>query len=102
MADEIHVGDVGTQLVGTVTDDAVAVDVSLASVKTIVLTKPNGVVVTKTASFFTNGVDGKLLYTTIAGDLDRAGEWRIQGHVTLANGDWHTKISRFIVLRNLE
>ena len=101
MADEIHVGDVGTQLLGTVTDDEVAVDISGATTKVFLFTKPDGTQINRTANFLTTGTDGKLQYTTVANDLDLEGEWKIQGHIAMPSGNWHTKISRFTVLGNL-
>lgn len=91
MAAEVHVGDIGTIFLATITDENNAVvDVSLASTKQLWFKKPDTTVTKKTASFTTNGTDGKLQYTTIAGDLDNAGVWEIQGYVVLAAGTWHT------------
>lgn len=103
MAD-IRVGDVGTVLVVVIVDEAgVAVDVSAATVKTIFLKKPGtgGTVLTKAASLDTTGIDGKIKWTTIAGDLSVPGVWTIQGRVTVGGATWSSDESEFLVKSNL-
>jgi flavin-dependent dehydrogenase len=96
MAD-IRVGDAGTELVVVVVDESgAAVDVSSAG-KTIYLRKPDGTVLTKTAVNDTTGTNGKMKYVTQAGDLDRAGEWEIEGKVVVGANSWKTAISNFDV-----
>ena len=73
--DEIFVGDVGT----AISLDC-EVDISAASVRRIVVRKPNGRRVQWTAV-----ADGttKIKYVTQAGDLDVAGDWDMQAYVEL-------------------
>jgi hypothetical protein len=99
-ADEVHVGDVGTTFILTVTDGT-AVDVSGATTKQILFGKPNGSTVTKTAAFTTDGTDGKVQYSTVANDLDMAGVWNIQAYVVLAAGSWHSDVTSFVVYPNV-
>lgn len=95
---EIHVGDVGTQFTITILDqDDVAVDLSGYSTKQLIFTKPGGTSLTKTASFATDGTDGIIQYTSIAGDLDEAGIWQIQAILN----SFHSNIGTFTVHRNL-
>ena len=103
MAEEIRVGDVGTALDVTIKNSATgqAENISAATVKQIKLLKPNGQALTKPAVFVTGGVDGKLRYVTVDGDLNLAGTWKIQGFVTLPDGSWHTTIGTFEVHKNL-
>lgn len=101
MASEIHVDDIGTQLIVTIKDDGVPVDVSLASSIQIVITKPNTSKMVKTATFYTDGTDGLIYYTSILGDFDSAGVYEIQGIVNLSGGTYHSSISTFKVYRNL-
>lgn len=88
---KVFVGDIGTVIEMTVTnqDDAV-VDLSTATTKQIILKKPDGTKLTKTASFVTDGTDGKLSYTTASGDIDQSGPWQLQAYVVLSGGSWHT------------
>lgn len=93
MADpEVHLGDIGTKLILEVQEDGVALDISSASTKEILLKSPSGVVVAYAASFSTDGTDGLMEYATTTDDLDEAGIWRMQGHLILASpaGEWHS------------
>lgn len=101
MASEIHVGDVGTQLIMTVKDDGVVVDISSASLLQVIIRKPDGQSYTKTGTLYTDGTDGKMYYTSISGDFNAAGTYKIQGKVILIGGTYYTSISDFKVYCNL-
>lgn len=102
MRGNIRIGDIGTVFRLTVKDqDEVVVDVSTASTKQIIFTDPSGTTTAKTATFTTDGTDGKIQYQTVANDLDEAGQWQIQGYVVISSGSWKTNILRFDVLANL-
>ena len=102
MSADVHVNDWGTVFVITIKDETGAVvDVSSASTKKIIFTKPNGEVLVKDA-FFTNlGTDGKIQYTTEDGDIDVPGMWKIQGMIETAGGLWSSDITEFEVEPNL-
>lgn len=86
----------------TVKEDGVIVDINSATTKQMIFTKADGVVLTKTASFLTDGTDGVLKYVSIAGDLTPAGDWQVQGRLVLPAGfDGKTSIVEFSVLGNL-
>ena len=55
-----------------------AIDVSAADVRQVILRKPSGAAVTKTAAFSSDGTDGKIRYVWGSGDLDEAGVWKAQ------------------------
>lgn len=97
----IHVGDVGLPFTLLINEDGIAVDLSTAAVKNILFGKPDGTVVTKPAAFVTSGVDGKITYSTIAGDLDEAGVWTVQGYVETATQKLWTDTIQFLVKSNL-
>ena len=104
MADTIiHVGDVGTIFRLTITedDDVTAVNVSGASVKKFYFAKPDGTKVNKTAEFNTTGVDGKLKYTAVAGDIDTAGRWQVQAYVEIGAAKYWSSKETFSVHSNL-
>ena len=85
-----------------VDEDGVAVNVAGTSVKNILLKKPvTGTVVTKAATLYTDGTDGKIQYLTIANDLNEVGVWETQADTTEAGWDGTAEIKRFKVLRNL-
>lgn len=98
---EIYVNDWGTVFEVTLVDENdAAIDVSLATTQEIRFRKPDGVMDVQTSVFTTDGTDGKIEYTTVAGDLDVAGRWSIQGHVILPTGDWQSAIGEFHVREN--
>jgi hypothetical protein len=99
-ANEIRKNDVGTIFYGTIYDTAI-VNLSSATVKQIILLKPDTTVIQKDASFVTDGTDGKLSYTTVAGDLSCCGIWKVQWLITLSSGTWYTDIKTFKVYSNL-
>ena len=101
MASEIHVNNVGTLFKVTIYDGTTAVDVSTATTKQIIFKKPNGESVTKTALFYTDGSDGIIQYTSVAGDLDVKGVWKIQAFVDMTAGDFYSDWGDFIVYDNL-
>lgn len=98
---DVRVGDIGISFKVTIEDCGSAVDVSSASTKQILLYKPDGTVLTKSASFFTSGVDGIIKYDTVSGDLDIAGFWRIEAYVILGSSEYYSEIERFRVYNHL-
>ena len=83
---ELHVGDYGTSLQLTATENGSAIDISGVTTKQIKLRAPDGRLLTKTAAFTTTGVDGKMRYTLQSGDLDTPGRWRWQGYLAGLGG----------------
>ena len=102
MTEEIHKNDIGTKFLVTVKDGTTAVDISTATEKLIIFKKPNGGILSKAATFETDGTEGKIYYNSVSGDLDTTGSWEIQISVTLATGTWKSSTSCFIVYGNLE
>ena len=98
----VHNGDVGTIFRLTITDSSsTAIDVSTASTKYIYFLDPSGVKHKKTAAFYTDGTDGIIQYTTIAGDIDEVGTWQMQGYVETSLGKFYMEKSSFQVLSTL-
>lgn len=77
------------------------VDLSAATSKQIVFQKHNRRVLEATASFVTDGTDGKLEYRAQSGDLNVKGDWKLQGRTILPDGPWNSNIVEFKVLDNL-
>tara|TARA_R110002110_G_scaffold293063_4_gene507080 strand:+ start:326 stop:634 length:309 start_codon:yes stop_codon:yes gene_type:complete len=100
-ANEIHLNDIGTQFLLTVTDGSTAVDISSASTKQIIIKKPSGTKITANTAFSSDGSDGKMYYTTVTNDLDEAGSYKLQGKVIISDGTFYTDITTFKVHRNL-
>jgi hypothetical protein len=99
---EIHKNDVGTVFNVTIKDQSNAiVDISAATTKQIIFTDPEGTDVAKTATFNTDGTDGKINYVILVDDLDLVGLWKMQAKVITPAGTWHSNITEFNVLDNL-
>jgi len=102
MSAEIHVGDTGTKLELTVYDENNAVlDLSGATTRQITIAKPDGSVITRSATLSSDGTDGKMYITSASTDFDMPGVYSIQGYVVFSNGEWHTDITTFHVHENL-
>jgi hypothetical protein len=99
---EIHVGDVGTRFEVTVYEDAVALDISAATVKNFIFGKPSGDVVSVAAGFVTDGTNGKLYYLSTGTDLDEAGNWELEVELDLSPWAGRTTRLTFVVSPILE
>lgn len=99
--DEIHVGDIGTVLELALTDSDGVVDISAATVKDITLQRPDLTTVTRAGVFVTDGTDGLLTFTTIAGDLSLDGCYNLQVYLELASWDGYSNIGLFEAHANL-
>jgi len=101
MSSEVHVNDIGTQFIVTVKDDGVVQDISTATNLILIFKKPDQTTSNKTATLYTDGTDGKMTYTSVSGDLNQAGNYKIQGKVTLGGATYYTSIGSFKVHCNL-
>ena len=101
MASEIHVGDIGTVFRITIKDGADIVDISNVDSKLVFFQKPDGTTLSRTATLYTDGLDGILQYVTQDGDLDQAGTWQIQAKIDFGTDVFYTNIEKFKVYRNL-
>ncbi len=98
---------VGAVIEVTILEDTAALDVSTVTVKQLVFRKPGGTVVTKTASFSSDGTDGKLKYVTESGFLDEKSggqNWKVQAAVTFPGSGFsgRSEVVEFQVKGNLE
>ena len=101
-ANEIHFNDIGTILTITLYDGTNIVDISAAEiVKTIIFGKPDGTSVSHTGTYTTDGTDGKMYYTTVDGDLDQRGWWKVQAKIVDSTGTWSSDIGNFEVHENI-
>lgn len=80
-------------------DDAV-VDLSSTLTRQLIFEQPNGDNLTVTASFYTDGTDGKLYYDFVLGNLVH-GKWRVQAFYTKVGGQVYTSVEVFRVGKNL-
>ncbi len=93
----LQAGAIGALLTVTVVDELKApIDISSASTKQILIYKPDGTVLTKAASFATDGTDGKLTWTTVADDLVGSTN-QIRSYLVMSGYTGYTEIQRFEV-----
>ena len=98
---EIHIGDVGTQLISTIyNQDSTILDVSPATLITFRIESPSNVSLEFSGSLYTDGTDGKCLWTS-TDIFDEAGTWSYQVILVFASGTWNTNIVPFTVYSNL-
>lgn len=101
-AGEIRKGDIGTVFKATIKDGTSVVDVSSATTLQLFFLKPDGDIVTRTATLTGGGTDGVIQYKTVSGDLDQVGSWVVQGNVVLdASNSFKSSKHTFIVHDNI-
>jgi hypothetical protein len=94
---------VGVKIDITIIEDGVPVNLVGVTKKDYFIQKPSGLDVTKNTVFVTTGIDGKLRYITIVGDLDEIGQYLIQADLEFPGGyDGTTNIGTFWVEANLQ
>ena len=82
-------------------DGYAALDISTATVKQIIIDKPDGTNLTRSASYVTDGVDGKLYYLTVLGDFDQAGTYRCQAKINMPGFSGYSSPTSFTVNANV-
>jgi len=88
---DIHMYDVGTVFLITITDSGSPVDISsgTSASNVMLFKKPDGSILTKSASFNTNGVDGIIKYIVSGSEvLDQSGTWQLTANVNTSTGKW--------------
>lgn len=103
-ANEVRLNDIGTVFEFEIKDGSTVVDVSGQTTMEIFFLKADGTTkITQNAVFSDDGVDGKIRYVTVSGDLDQVGKgWKRQGHVVISSGEWRTDIIDFEVHPNID
>jgi hypothetical protein len=74
---------------------------SSATVKKIIIKKPNGDIVSKDAEFVNDGSNGLIRYKTVLGDLNQAGIYSVQAYVETSFFAGYSTITSFQVYSNL-
>ena len=99
---EFGLNDTGGILILTLIEDGVAKSITTASAISYLIKDPNQIVVTKTAGFNTDGSDGKVKYTFVAGDLDIVGLYEVQVNVITPTWTGTSSSYKFKVRKTLE
>jgi hypothetical protein len=98
---EIRVGDINVQMILNIIEDGEPVDLSTVFSTEILIRKPDGVLLTNSANFMTDGTDGRIYYNSVAGDFDQEGIHKIQARITTGAGFYQSQIKNFKVHGNI-
>ncbi len=99
----VQKGDEGIQLIVQVVDSAgVPVDISAALSTVIKLSYPDGSAQDFNATFVSDGVDGKIQYSTEAEDLSQVGLYGIQAKIGMGNAPKSSELGKFEVRGNID
>jgi uncharacterized protein involved in high-affinity Fe2+ transport len=101
MSQEIHVGDIGTELRLVVEDDGEVVQLSDSTDIKVIMTRPDSTIIEKDGLFLTNGDDGIIYIKTVSGDFSMPGNYKVQIEVTFPDGFYSSSINTFRVYSNL-
>ena len=82
-------------------ESGIPLDISSATAKKMYLKPPTGATLEKTATFTTDGTDGKIRYSTDSSDLSLAGAWQAQGYVAMPSFTGRTTVTDFTVNANI-
>ena len=76
-------------------------DISSASVKNIIIKRPDNSKISGSAIFTTDGTDGQMYYRTLSTDLNQSGNYLVQAYLVLSNFTGYTSPTGFSVTANL-
>ena len=100
--DHIQAGATNLALKLQIREGNSPLDISTASTKIIVLEKPDSTLISASASFFTDGADGILVYYTSGStDLEQEGDYNMQSYLVMAGFSGYTTPVTFTVYPNL-
>lgn len=81
--------------------DGSARDISTYTVHDLIFQRPNNSNITVHAAFQNDGTDGKLIHTTVDGDLSHAGTFQVQARLSKVGIDEYSEVALFDVAKNL-
>lgn len=98
--DHVH-QNTNTKLIFLVEEDGVSLNISSATDKKLILTKPDHTSVILDIDFYTDGTDGKVAYTTSLSDLSSPGYYNHQVYVAIDGQQFYSDIGSFRVYSNI-
>lgn len=102
MTEEVHVGDIGTELEVTFKDGNNPVPLVTATAIKVRITDPNDSSILRNLTVVTPpGSDGVTNYFFVDGELHTPGTWYYQGTATFPGGYWQSAVLSFEVFDNL-
>lgn len=97
MADFFHVGDHGVRLEVQFVKGGQAKPIPSATVKILRIRAPGGRLIEQSASYSSDGSDGKIYWTIPKGFLTKSGVWYVQGIVEFPGARYTTEYKAFDV-----
>jgi hypothetical protein len=101
MKEELHKGNIGTIFRATIKEAGSAKDISSATLMQYTVRPPSGALRSWGCAFTTDGSNGQMEYALVAGDLNVAGRWQLQGSLVSPSWTLHTDVIKFTVEDNL-
>lgn len=101
----IRVLDQGIRVIVEVVDkDGLPINIRSATVRTIKLMLPDGSTFDTTGLLLSNGLDGKMYFTSsaVAPPFNQVGTWLVQAKVIISGVAQSTKTTEFIVEPNID
>jgi len=102
MALEIRKNNIGIQFIVTISNGDDIEDLNEYDDREIIFKKPNKTILTKSATLYTDGSDGKMYCVSEEGDLDIIGIYQIQARLATTLVEYTTSIGSFRVQKNLD
>ena len=98
----IHVGDIGTQLIAALYEDDVLLDPATATKLRYFIQRPDRTILEVTPTVITD-TDSlkKCKYVSVSGDFNDSGFYILQVYAETAGGKWHTSDFTFEVKPNV-
>lgn len=87
----VQKGDYGTKFRIQMLDESQGVQpINSALELVMIFYRPDGVQFERTASLDTDGLDGRMKYVTVDGDISMSGAWQVRGRVKLSSTERFT------------
>jgi hypothetical protein len=100
--DHIQVGAKNLAIKLQVKEGNSVLNISSASVKNMIIEKPDDTIVSGSTAFFTDGTDGIIVYYTSSSSiLDQAGDYNAQAYIEMTGFTGYTTPVVFSVYENL-
>lgn len=100
--DYITVEDYGMVGKITIKQNGSVLNISTYTTKQFIFLKPSGTTLTVTADFDTDGSNGILKYTFLAGNINEAGQWKVQARIAKTGIEISSEAIPFVVKERLD
>jgi hypothetical protein len=97
----IQVGATNLRIELEIREGYAPLSISTATVKNIIIKKPDDTLMTKSGTFLTDGTDGRIYYMTSGSDLNMAGTYGVQAYISMPDFTGYSTPTEFSVDANL-